>query len=267
MLSGSGMADDETGTVIAMRGWARASGVTGLPLVKTVRRNPCRVRAKMPISRATVIAVSTGLVLVLLRAAQADASSRARSGCRSRSDVVFKVPGGNASASGGMSGEEHTYICAYAGGRSVEIGKAGNPIASSEGGEGPSVQSLAFAGEIAGVAYTDEEGARELQVIDLTSGRTQFSFSLGGGSESGVPGEVSEAGQEKVGAVVVKSDGSVAWTEKGPEPGGYEVLEHDRVGTVVLDDEMSTAARSLTLTGSTLRWRWYDGKSHSARLD
>ena len=209
-------------------------------------------------------------VLTLLAAASPahagtipSASAQAR--CQTK-NATFKAPGGDAYSGGGMSGVERTYICAYAGGRAVEIGKAGNPEASSEGGEGPAVQRLAFAGETAGVAYTDEEGARELQVVDLTSGHTQFSYSLGGDS-SGIPGEVSETGQAEVGAIVVASDGSVAWTEQAAGKHGYEVIEHGRNGTAVLDDTLSTAAHSLALSGSTLHWRSYGGAQHSARLD
>jgi hypothetical protein len=178
--------------------------------------------------------------------------------------AMLKVPGGDAYQEGGMSGMERTYICSYATGRSVEVGEPGNPEASSDGGLGPVAMRLTFAGAMAGVVFTDEDGARELQVIDLTDGRVRFSYRLGGGGE---PGGYSEAGQQDVGAIVLKADGSVAWTEKGGGRDGYDVLEHDRRGTAVLDDQASTAARSLTLQGSTLRWRWYDGARHTALLD
>jgi hypothetical protein len=214
---------------------------------------------------ATLTTVLTLLAAATPAHAGTGASASAQARCQTK-NATFKAPGGDAYSGGGMSGVERTYICAYAGGRAVEIGKAGNPEASSEGGEGPAVQRLAFAGETAGVAYTDEEGARELQVVDLTNGHTQFSYSLGGGS-SGIPGEVSETGQAEVGAIVVASDGSVAWTEQAAGKRGYEVIEHGRNGTAVLDDTMSTAAHSLTLSGSTLHWRSYGGAQHSATLD
>lgn len=214
------------------------------------------------------IAIFT-ILLGLLVASPADAgagpSANAQSRCETK-NAIFKAPGGDAYSDGGMSGEERTYVCAYAGGRTVEIGKAGNPEASSGGGVGPAVQRLAFAGETAGVAYTDEEGTRELRVIDLTSGHTQFSYSLGGDSP-GIPGEVSETGQAEVGAIVVASDGSVAWTEQAAGRHGYEVVEHGPDGTETLDDTLSTAAHSLTLSGSTLHWRSYGGALHSATLD
>jgi hypothetical protein len=215
---------------------------------------------------AAILTTALTLVLVATPArASAGGAANAQSRCQTK-NAVFKALGGDAYSGGGMSGVERTYICAYAGGRAVEIGKAGNPEASSEGGEGPAVQRLAFAGETAGVAYTDEEGASELQVVDLTSGHTQFSYSLGGGS-SGIPGEVSEVGQAEVGAIVVASDGSVAWTEQAAGKHGYRVIEHGRDGTEVLDDTLSAAAHSLTLSGSTLHWRSYGGVPHSATLD
>jgi hypothetical protein len=214
---------------------------------------------------ATLTTVLTLLLAAAPAHADAGASTNAQSRCQIK-NATFKAPGGDTYSGGGMSGEERTYVCAYAGGRAVEIGKAGNPEASSEGGVGPAVQRLTFAGETAGVVYTDEEGARELRVIDLTSGRTQFSYSLGGGSP-GIPGEVSETGQAEVGTIVVASDGSVAWTEQAAERHGYEVVEHSRGATTVLDDTLSTAAHSLTLSGSTLHWRSYGGVLHSATLD
>jgi hypothetical protein len=214
-----------------------------------------------------VIALTTVLGLLVATPAHAGTSApaSAQSRCQTK-NATFKAPGGDAYSDGGMSGEERTYICAYAGGRAVEIGKAGNPEASSGGGVGPAVQRLAFAGETAGVVYTDEEGTRELRVVDLASGHTQFSYSLGGGS-SGIPGEVSETGQAEVGTIVVASDGSVAWTEQAARKHGYQVIEHGRDGTEVLDDTLSTAAHSLTLSGSTLHWRSYGGTRHSATLD
>jgi len=209
----------------------------------------------------TVLALSVATPAHALTGGPANAKSR----CQIK-NASFKAPGGDAYSGGGRSGEERTYICAYAGGRAIEIGKPGNPEASSEGGVGPDVQSLTFAGETAGVVYTDEEGARELRVLDLASGHTQFSYSLGGGS-SGIPGEVSETGRAEVGAIVVASDGSVAWTEQAAGKHGYQVIEHGRDGTEVLDDTLSTVAHSLTLSGSTLYWRSYGGARHSATLD
>jgi hypothetical protein len=44
------------------------------------------------------------------------------------------------------------------------------------------------------------------------------------------------------------------------------VIEHDQGGTEVLDDTLSTAAHSLTLSGSTLHWRSYGGALHNAML-
>ena len=45
------------------------------------------------------------------------------------------------------------------------------------------------------------------------------------------------------------------------------MIEHGRDGTEVLDDTLSAAAHSLTLSGSTLHWRSYGGVPHSATFD
>jgi hypothetical protein len=215
-------------------------------------------------ARAAVILT---VVPILLGAAVADADEATATSSRcERGHAMLAAPGGDAYSGGGMSGVEHTYICAYATGKGVEIGKAGDPEASSEGGEGPTVQRLAFAGGFAGVVYTDEDGKRELQVVDLANGRVRFAHGLGGGDTSGIPGEYSEAGQKQVGAIVLERDGSVAWTEQETRKRGYDVLAHDRDGTATLDGTMRTVGGSLTLTGSTLHWRWHDGASHSAPL-
>jgi hypothetical protein len=216
----------------------------------------------------TALGIASSALAATVVLAMAAAAARASPAPNERCEpqlAMLKVPGGDAYQQGGMSGMERTYVCSYATGHSVEVGEPGNPEASSEGGVGPAVMRLTFAGAMAGVVFTDEDGARELQVIDMADARVRFSYRLGGGSSG--PSGYSEAGQQDVGAIVLKADGSVAWTEKGAGRGGYDVLAHDRRGTAVLDAQASTAARSLTLQGSTLRWRWYDGARHSALLD
>lgn len=210
--------------------------------------------------RAALSAVA--LLLSLAAPSLAGASARVASGCKSKS--TFRVPGGGSFSAGGESGEEHTYICANAGGRTVEIGEAGNPEASSEGGEGPNVQRLAIAGEIAGVAYFNENGSGELQVFDLRSGRARFTRKLGGGGGTVQGGEPVQG--HSVGAIVVRRDASAAWTEQ-QTGGGYEVIEHDAHGTTVLDDTRTTRPYSLKLNGSTLHWLEHGGEARTATLD
>jgi hypothetical protein len=186
-------------------------------------------------------------------------------GCQPGSEaVVTKVPGGEWYMSGGFSGSEHTYICSTTGGRTVEIGQPGNEQASSDGGLGPLVQHLVFAGLTAAVVYENETGSRGLDVVALSSGRVRFHRSLGGGKVK-QPGEHSSVGSHAVGAIVVRPDGSVAWTE---QTGGehYDVLRHEGRRTVVLDRDGQTRPTSLTLKGTRLRWVERDGKQRTAVL-
>jgi hypothetical protein len=177
--------------------------------------------------------------------------------------LVTKVPGGEWYRSGGFSGQEHTYVCASGGGVTVEIGVPGNEMASSGGGLGPTVKHLIFAGLTAAVVYENETGSMGLDVIELADGHIHFHHGLGGGNVNS-PGEHSSAGSHAVPAIVVKRDGSVAWVQqiKGSR---YEVLKH-QARTTVLDRSGEVKPKSLTLTGSKLRWVERDGSRRTATL-
>lgn len=192
------------------------------------------------------------------------AAATAPDGCQPGSEAaVVKVPGGEWYVSGGFSGREHTYVCADAGGVALEIGRPGNELASSGGGLGPTVEHLVFAGLTAAVVYENETGSRGLDMLDLATGRVRFHRGLGGGKVS-VPGEHSSTGSHAVGAIVVKRDGSVAWTEQ-VSGNRYQVLEHE-TRTTVLDRGGQVRPKSLTLTGSRLSWLERSGRKRTATL-
>lgn len=75
---------------------------------------------------------------------------------------------------------------------------------------------------------------------------------------------------EKVDAVVVKGDGSVAWTADGGSiishwRRGRQVEKVDHTGQTLLDHGLGIRLRSLRLSGSQLTWR-DGGTTRSARL-
>lgn len=206
----------------------------------------------------------TILILAGALAALAPPAIASAAGCNPGSEAsVTKVPGGAWYMTGGFSGQEHTFICASAGGVAVEIGQPGNEMASSGGGLGPLVRHLVFAGLTAAVVYENETGSRGLDVVNLATGRVHFHRGLGGGKVKFV-GEHSSVGAHSVGSIVVKADGSVAWTEQ-TTGSHYDVLKHE-TRTVVLDRGGQARPTSLTLAGKTLRWREQSGSQRTAML-
>jgi hypothetical protein len=68
-------------------------------------------------------------------------------------------------------------------------------------------------------------------------------------------------------AIVVKSDGSVAWiANAGKEEGGYQVHAADRAGSRLLASGPDIDPSSLALAGNTLYWA-QGGQPRSARLN
>ena len=68
-------------------------------------------------------------------------------------------------------------------------------------------------------------------------------------------------------AIVVKSDGAVAWIVRtDPEEGMYQVHALDQTGSRVLSTGSDIAPSSLALAGSTLYWT-QGGEPHSATLN
>jgi hypothetical protein len=55
-------------------------------------------------------------------------------------------------------------------------------------------------------------------------------------------------------AIVVKSDGAVAWIVQASENGAYQVHAVDNTGSRVLADSAAIDPKSLALAGSTLYW-------------
>jgi hypothetical protein len=164
------------------------------------------------------------------------------------------------------------YGCAYGHKRSYGLGL---PFAAS-GTAGGGVDEETLAGPV--VAYEESAGSETsaveggsgfavVVVRDLRTARVLHRVPTGTPS---VP-DPSHVGVGAVVALVVKSNGAVAWivhnlkrsTEKSSY---YEVHELDKAGGTVLASGMEIAPHSLALAGSTLYWT-QGGKPASAPLN
>lgn len=154
------------------------------------------------------------------------------------------------------------YGCVYGHRHAYLLGS--EPRFSSQGGEGIGSETIAgttvaFQSDSA----TSENARRTIVVVDLRTGRSLRSITPGG------PGFVT--------AIVVKSDGAVAWiVETKSEPASaenhqmkhseYAVEAADKSGNRVLATGPGIDPSSLALAGSTLYWT-QGGKPASTMLN
>jgi hypothetical protein len=215
------------------------------------------------------VAVSFVLVLLLPAASVSDASSHQKAPAKcppSRSRVVAANNHAQLYEAVNPSGALSVYGCAGHG-RSYTLGEV-----LMAGGHGPffGVELETLAGS--DVAYweedTEEHHERSLVIVrDLRTGRVLHKL------EVGTPPAI-ETGDGYATAIVVKSDGSVAWIvghnfvpveSPGPPP-VYEVEAIDQTGRRLLAAGTEISPRSLALVGSTLYWT-QGGKPYSAALN
>lgn len=155
------------------------------------------------------------------------------------------------------------YACAYGSSRVYELGP--QPVGSSSGFGG--VAHIAVAGTC--VAYEVERGttqgvffASDIVIVrELRSGRILHKVPTG-------PSEPPErVGKGPTTAVVVKSDGAVAWIVRtGIAPSTYEVRAVDKTGERLVAAGTNIDPASLALAGSTLYWT-QEGRPMSAQLN
>jgi hypothetical protein len=138
------------------------------------------------------------------------------------------------------------YICSFAGGQPYEIGDEIDTGVFTH-------EDLIFAGEQAALVVDSDT----LEVIDLAKGRVAFQHGL-------VEDRKTQTGH--IGRLVLKKNGSAAWTEQ-LITGAYEVIEHTATATKVLDDTKTARPYSLKLKRSTLSWLEHNGESRTASLD
>jgi hypothetical protein len=164
------------------------------------------------------------------------------------------------------------YGCSYEGKRSYLLGHP--PEGSSSGETGIRLETLAgsivaFEGGSASTYY----GTDWLIVVrDLRNGKVLHSVPTGTPIHPEPPRTEDGITRQDVGvgpatAVVVKSDGAVAWiVETDREEGYYQVHVLDGSGSRVLAEGPEIAPTSLALAGSTLYWT-QGGKPFSATLN
>jgi hypothetical protein len=109
-------------------------------------------------------------------------------------------------------------------------------------------------------AYSPGYSRNVVFVRDLRSGRILHRLPTGTAAR---PGNV---GRGPAFALVVKSDGAVAWINPIEAPISFEVHAVDRSGIRVLASGTGISPESLRLKGSTLSWV-QDGKTAFAKLD
>lgn len=146
--------------------------------------------------------------------------------------------------------DKHVYGCAASDQRSFRLGEV------ARGSDRKRVGPLALAGVDAAYGMTTsgvDTISVEIVVSRLSDGHVVHHSNAITGP---LPGEF----YERVFAVVVKDDGSVAWTaqagsiisHKAPE---RQVEKIDHTGRTLLDGHRQIGLRSLRLTGSELTWR------------
>jgi len=162
---------------------------------------------------------------------------------------------------GSEGSPEEIVGCAYGHKHAYPLGVPPYSSATSAGG----VQRETLAGPI--VAYAQsalQEASAEWWIVvrDLRNGRVLRRLPTGTIN----PPKPSVVGIGRAVAIVVKSDGSVAWiVESDYETAEYQVHAVDKTGSRLLATGTNIAPSSLKLTGSTLHWT-QGGQPSSAPL-
>jgi hypothetical protein len=157
--------------------------------------------------------------------------------------------------------------CTYGQKRSYLLGEAEEHVGGSEMGGSTGVKLETLAGSI--VAYTksasygSNESRHVVVVRNLSSGRILHQVTT-----SMLKPEVTSGSVGPTTAIVVKSDGAVAWIIETGYPGDveYRVYAIDKSGRRLLASSADIVPYSLALAENTLYWT-QGGQSFSASLD
>ena len=232
------------------------------------------------------------LVLLLAAATASDASSGHKPSPKcppahshvlrtDRQAVVYTIGEHYVEQIEGVHGPIHVVVpvvgirgCVHGQRRSYKLGE---PPKSSGGGAAQSFGGIAH--EVLGgtmVAYEEFSGAANFEglteaswlvkVRDLRSGRMVHEVPTGTREKV----EPAFAGVGRAAAIVVKSDGAVAWIAENYERSGatkyFEVHAADKTGSRLLAAGPGIDLRSLALRGNTLHWK-QGGRTSSASLN
>jgi hypothetical protein len=159
--------------------------------------------------------------------------------------------------------------CAHGQKRSSLLGEAEEQTGGSGGGGSSGVQLAALAGTV--VAYAESavygtgehEAPQYLMVVrDLSTGRMLHKVNTG----RFVKPEVVPFSVGPTTALVVKSDGAVAWIVETGFPTIYQVYAIDKTGSRLLASGADIVPYSLALAANTLYWT-QGGEPATASLD
>lgn len=156
--------------------------------------------------------------------------------------------------------------CAYGQKRSYLLGEAEEQIGGSGGGGSSGVQLETLAGSV--VAYATsasygDNGSRYVMVVrDLRTGRVLHKVITGTPAKP----EAIPVSEGPATALVVKSDGAVAWILETGFPSMYQVYAIDKSGRRLLASSADIVPYSLALADNVLYWT-QGGQPFSASLN
>ena len=225
-------------------------------------RRSGHVRCWADVGRAALIAVALSVMVGCPMASAA--SGRGRRRCPpAYKQVLAADPEAVVYQAAARDGEEgEVYGCAYRSGRSYHFGP---PLYGSSAGSG-GTNPIALAGPIAAygveifVSGLTQQSSAEIWVRDLLTGKVIHRM------PNGSPAEPGDTGIGETTAIVVKSDGSVAWMARSGGPEGIQLRSIDRTGSHLLAASPEIEPDSLALAGSTLYWT-QGGRAMSAKLE
>ena len=171
--------------------------------------------------------------------------------------VVFQAPQGAA-------GPTSIIACAYGTRRSYDLGVAPYGGPSGSGGVSPIVLAGAVVayglGESSDLPEPNGSSVREIWVRNLRTGRLIHRIA------NGLPARPGHIGAGVTMAIVVKTDGSVAWIVRtGDGLDDLQVRSVDKTGEHVLASSPEVEPESLALAASTVYWS-EGGRPFSAQL-
>jgi hypothetical protein len=227
--------------------------VSGAGVDRLARKGAAMSVRKNPIACLALLVALGGMSYVAVGVAAASAGGRAASaGCYPKGSYtiaqdkvgrfyVLKThrPGGGF--------PQPWYVCAFSRGTSWKL-PYGNPDRGTPFGPSAKVSGryVAF--------LVGAPGPGGVAVFDLATGQRTFSGGAGGGGIGPDPVDA---------ALVLKADGSVAWTTHDFAP--WVVRRHDSTGTATLDSGPGIDTKSLAAGGSWLYWT-DAGSPRSARF-